>query len=319
MTRTLVFRITLAVAVLAWIAMPALALDLEIEHGSDIWQTRPDGTSAITFGHNPIPADFFCTGSKPFFGRVAMQGVPLATVPAGVLGKTDTIVQRLDNAVFDDHGVATTRIQITAIHLRSIQPIRTQCGAFRLDMTLTEGEQPVGEMRIVRQGTDFGYYETDLGLNFTLTFTPVDREAPSLELQRSIHFPKNRNFWASAPGEGAVRFRGFVSVDTTANGEADTFIPGTSTNFAPGWSGSPEGLGTLRREVAGQEVSGRLKGAPSMSVLVTPQQNLRSLGAGLASTEPVLTDPTLEEECANPSCHCDVDGLHCQIATVEAQ
>jgi hypothetical protein len=311
MRRTFAFRITLTVIALAFVAIPALALDQAIEHGSDIWQTRPDGMTKITFDNNPLPADFFCTGSQPFFGRVVMQGVPIATLPEGVLGRTDTIVQRLDNAAFDENGIATTRIQVTAIHLRSVQPLRNQCGAFRLDMTLTDGEQPVGEMKIVRQGANFGYYETDLGLNFTLTFTPVDRDGPTLEVQRSIHFPKNRNFWASQPGEGGVQFTGFVSVDTDANGEADTFIPGTSSNFAPGWHGPREGLGTLHRETAGAQVSGSLKGAPSMPQLVTPEQELRSLtGAQTATVEPI---------CTNELCHCDVDGTHCQTATIAAQ
>jgi len=311
MKRTCIFRITLTITALAFVALPALAFDPVIEHGSDIWQTRPDGTTMITFDKDPLPVDFFCTGSQPFLGRVVMHGVPLATLPEGALGQTDTIVQRLDNAVFDESGVATTRIQITAIHLQSVQPVRTACGAFQLDMTLTEGEQPVGEMRIVRQGANYGYYETDLGLNFTLTFHPVDREGPALEIARSMHFPQNRSFWASQPGEGGVRFTGFVDVDTDGNGEADTFIPGTSSNFAPGWYGSREGRGILRREAAGSEISGSLKGAPSMPLLVTPEREFRSLAAGLASTT------TVEIYCSNPNCHCDTDGWHCQTATIE--
>ena len=57
------------------------------------------------------PAGFFCPDSKPFTGKVSLQGEPLATEPAGSLGKIDTIVRRLDDTTFDAKGEGRTRIQ----------------------------------------------------------------------------------------------------------------------------------------------------------------------------------------------------------------
>jgi len=309
--------IPLVIAALALIATPVFALDaLEpvIENGSDIWQTRPDGTSVVKFGADPLPADFFCTGSEPFAGRIVMGGVPLATRPAGALGPTDTIVQRLDDAVFNEDGVALSRLQVRAIQLRSVQPFRNSCGAFNVDVSLADGEQPIGEMRIVRLGAGFGFYEADVALNVKISFTPVDRPGQTLEIVRHVDFPANRNFWSSQPGEGGVQHDGFVRVDTDANGEVDTFIPGTSRNFAPGWVLPDKGLGILHRggaSVNGLEASGSLKA--SGPIQVTPQLDVRSLsGAALAVQERTI-------DCTSSSCHCDEDGDHCQTTTIAVE
>lgn len=316
-------RIALVVAALALITVPATALEPVIEHGSDIWHTQPNGTSVVKFEADPLPADFFCTGSKPFAGRIVVGGVPLATEPAGVLGRTDTIVQRLDNAVFDDNGVAQSRIQVSAIHLRSVQPFQTSCGAFDLDVTLADGEQPVGEMRIVRQGANFGYYEADVALNVQLTFTPAEGDGPALEVVRHVDFPANRNFWAERPGEGGVQYHGFVMVDTDSNGEADTFVPGTSRNFAPGWFGGRTDRGLLHREALSQsrpEISGSLKATGPIPM--TSELGLRQVGAGLEDTTKSLSTSI---DCTADNCHCEDDGDHCQdpvlkeSTTLEAQ
>ena len=53
-------------------------------------------------------------GCFKFAGRIPFKGVPVATSVPGVLGATDTITQRLDDAVFNRRGVATTRLMGTA-------------------------------------------------------------------------------------------------------------------------------------------------------------------------------------------------------------
>lgn len=298
--------IPLLLAALALVAAPAFALEPVIEHGSDIWRTKPDGTSVVKFEADPLPADFFCTGSKPFAGRIVMGGVPLTTQPADVLGPTDTIVQRLDNAVFDDNGVAVTRLQVRAIQLASVKPFRNSCGTFDVHVSLADGEQPIGEMRIVRQGAGFGYYEADVALNVKITFTPVDHKGGTLEIVRHVDFPANRNFWTSQPGPGGVQHNGFVMVDTDSNGEADTFLPGTSRNFAPGWVQSEERVGVLHRGAVSQnslDVSGSLKGVPEPRP-VTFQPGIRNQ-AGAIQDCPVYYATTA-------GCHCEDDGNHCQ-------
>ena len=301
-------RITMMLAALTLVAMPAVALDQVIEHGSDIFQTLGDGNTFANFENNPLPADFFCTGSKPFAGRIVMKGKPIATLPEGALGPTDTIVQRLDSAVFDENDLAFTRIQLSAIQFESVQPFRNSCGQFKVEMGL-DGEQPIGDMRIVRLTASAGYFEADVALNAKLTFTPVGREGETLEVTRHMQFPTSRNFWASRPGQGGIQYPGFVMVDTDANGEADTFVPGTSTNFAPGWMGNQEQGGILHREAlsqrSGPEVSGSLKEARSGLLRVTPEMGLNQVSAGATT--------------CSSSCHCYDDGNHCQIAVIEAE
>jgi len=284
-----------------------------IENGSDIWQTQPDGSSVVKFEADPLPRDFFCTGSEPFAGRIVMGGVPLDTVPTGVLGATDTIVQRLDNAVFDDTGVATTRLQVSAIHLRSVQPFRTSCGAFQVDVALADGEQPIGEMRIVRQGLGFGYYEADVAFNVKIAFTPVDEDGPTLEVLRHVDFPANKNFWTSQVGEGGVQHNGFVMVDTDSDGGADTFVPGTSRNFAPGWMDRRDPNRILRKELrlsTDLEAAGTLKDAPG-AIPVGPFVTPVSDPSGLRNVEgAIVACPIYYATTAG--CHCEEDGNHCQ-------
>src|SRR5215831_12925660 len=92
---------------------PAFAGDA-IHNGVDLWMTVA-GFAQTSFADEPIPAGFFCEGSKPFTGTVKFKGAPLAVEPAGSLGAIDTVVRRLDDAQFDAKGEATTRIQLMAL------------------------------------------------------------------------------------------------------------------------------------------------------------------------------------------------------------
>src|ERR1700709_1009872 len=80
------------------------AADQAIQNGIDVWKTKGDGSTFVDFAKNPIPAGFFCAGSAPFTGRLALEGVPVATDVIGALGMTDTIVQRLDDALVTKRG-----------------------------------------------------------------------------------------------------------------------------------------------------------------------------------------------------------------------
>src|ERR1700712_120854 len=111
-------------------ATSAFAADRAIQNGIDVWSTRGDGSTFVDFALTPIPAGFFCAGSAPFTAKVAFQGVPLVTDNLKALGNTDTIVQRLDDAVFNKRGVAVTRTQVRAISLRRVSPLETGCREF---------------------------------------------------------------------------------------------------------------------------------------------------------------------------------------------
>jgi hypothetical protein len=223
---------------IVFIALPCAAADGVIYKGIDLFHTRDDGSSFMDFSREPIPAGFFCRGSEPFTGKVIWRGAPVATAMAGELRGTDTIVHRLDDAVFNKRGVATTRIQFRAVQLESVTPIKTACGSFNVRMVL-DGRQPVTRMKIVREGEYGGRFLAPLALRGKLVFTPVSGNGQQLELPpHFIRFPVHqRATWAYQPGSGGLEKRGGVLADTDFDSRPDTFLPGTS-NFAAGWNGS---------------------------------------------------------------------------------
>lgn len=243
-----------SLVLLVLLAVPATAADGVIQNGVDAWLTSDGGRSFMDFAYDPIPAGFFCSGSAPFIGRIAWRGVPLATSPPDVFGVgVDTIIRRVDDAVFDRGGVATTRLQVAALSLESIEPIQTSCGLYAVRATLAPGEQPMTEMRIVRTRKHGGYFQAPLEFNARLTFTPVGvKRSEFLEIDRTIFFPAAVGArWTDRPRKAVVRVKGFALVDTDGDGAAETFLPGTS-NFFPLGSGARSGGMTKVAEVEQQ-------------------------------------------------------------------
>jgi hypothetical protein len=217
-------------------ALPVLAADRVIVNGIDPWNTDGNGTTFADFSKNPIPAGFFCAGSAPFAEKVVFRGVPLATGTPGTLKRTDTIIQRLDDAAFDKRGVAVTRIQVRALQFEALVPIKTTCGQFKVAVML-DGAQPITRMKIVRENDLGGHYVAPIAVNIKIVFTPVGRATTeAFELHRQFRFPPAVNArWTFEAGTGGARHAGMVAVDTDADRVPDTFLPGTS-NFAAGWS-----------------------------------------------------------------------------------
>ena len=221
-----------AVALLVLIALPAAAASPGIRAGIDPWVTVPEGTFS-DFRENPLPAGFFCTASPAFTGRIWLRGVPLVS-DNPQLARYDTIVQRLDDAVFNKRGVARTRLQVKALQLEGIQVFKNVCGEYRVQVTL-EGEQPINTMRIVREGKNGGRFFVTLKLNTKVIFTRVDNPAEQLEFSQPVTFDRSPyHYWGFRD-----QSKGRVSeamIDTDWDGAPDTLVPGTS-NFAPGRGG----------------------------------------------------------------------------------
>jgi hypothetical protein len=211
---------------------PALAGDGILYNGSDFWLTRGDGKTSADFSKEPIPAGFFCNRSEPFTQRIVFRGVPLATAE-GPLG-ADTIVQRLDDAVFNRRGVAFTRIQMRALLLESVAPVKTACGSFNVKVRLT-GEQPITRMRIVREDESGGRFVAPIAVKVKMSFAPVAGKARErLEIVRNIRFRPTVVAWSIRTEKTRLFEKaGFLLVDTDGDGRPDTYLPGTS-NFAAG-------------------------------------------------------------------------------------
>lgn len=214
---------------------PASA-DPVIRRGIDVFATLGNGRTFHDFSLDPIPAGFFCKDSKAFTGKVAFKGLPLATGSPGQLKGIDTIVERLDDAVFNDKGIATTRIRMRALSLVSIAPIQTACGAFHVYLSL-DGRQRVTRMTILRTQENGGDFWAPLAVDVKMSFIPVKpvrtQEARNLELKGSVTFAATRAPFSLA--RGPVKRAGAVSVDTNGDLVPDALLPGTS-NFLAGQS-----------------------------------------------------------------------------------
>lgn len=244
-------QVLLAVAVLL-LAAPTFAADREIQNGIDLWQTKGDGSTYADFSINVIPAGFFCSKSTPFTGRVVFQGAPIVTDSPEALSKADTIVHRLDDAVFNRRGVAVTRVQLRAMTFESVAPIQTECGAFDATLRL-DGEQPITRMVITRENKFGGRFSVPIHANVKIAFTPVGRAATEvLEIPIQVRFPPLPNQrWAATDGTKVREITGFVKVDTDGDRVTDTFLPGTS-NFVAGFDGKPSrnGVVLVREKIA---------------------------------------------------------------------
>lgn len=229
-------RTLVTLVCLLLLGLSPLAADSVIQRGTDVFTTVGNGKTFYDFADNPIPAGFFCKGSKPFTGRVAFKGLPLATETPGQLGGGDTVIERLDDASFDARGVARTRIQFRALSLVSITPVKTNCGAFHVYVSLA-GHQRVTSMKILRTQEGGGTFAAPLAVDVRMVFLPVKpartKAARKLELLGSFTFPGNPVPWSFSRGAMTNRF-GDAVVDTNGDLAPDTLVPGTS-NFLPGW------------------------------------------------------------------------------------
>jgi len=220
------------VVVLLFGTSHSASADPSIKPGVDVFATVGSGLTYYNFSKNPIPAGFFCDSSTVFTGRVALKGLPVETGTPGELRNKDTIVERLDEAVFDANGVAETRIRFRALSMVSIDPIKSSCGAFHVYITL-DGKQPVTKMRIRRSETSGGSFSAPLAANVRLIFVPVrGTSSRKLELKGSVRFPGKSIPWTFPNGK-ALNQMGSAFVDTNGDLRPDTRLPGTS-NFIAG-------------------------------------------------------------------------------------
>src|SRR5580693_1839202 len=225
----LALGLTLAVSA----GVPAFAATVETVHkGADLWMTVA-GSAKTSFANDPIPAGFFCPSSQPFTGTVLFRGAPLAVEPARSLGDIDTVVRRLDDAVFNAKGEATTRVQLMALSLVSTQPMETACGKYDVAVSLA-GEQPTTTMRLFRTEALGGTYSAPLAFNVKAVFTPTGAakgdQSARRELTRRIELgPANHSVWAYVKNP---QYQPGIKVDTDGDGRPDTVLPPSSDFLA---------------------------------------------------------------------------------------
>jgi hypothetical protein len=108
-------------------------------------------------------------------------------------GNTDTIYQRRGEVVLRTLGqVETVPIEMTAVSLESIKPVKIEGVVYDVFIRLTAGKQSTGEMRIAQTHPDDGtsasngVYNTNVAIFFTAEFTPRSRKGKKFEKSADI-------------------------------------------------------------------------------------------------------------------------------------
>ncbi len=217
-------------ALLTMILLAAPLFAQKIAPGYDTWKTVGNGETFMDFSDSPIPAGFFFEGSEPFTGAISFVGVPLATEPAGALQGTDTIIERMDTAAFDEDGLASSRMRIMALSLASPEPIDIDGSLWDVGVSLAE-VQPITEIVYEKLTEDTGEFLADLVVNVRLTFTHRVVKKLSYSLERTVHFQRATYtpFRLVSPEVKSAKQRQSVlrglKIDTDGDGLADSLMP----------------------------------------------------------------------------------------------
>ena len=225
--------IVLCALVLA--ALPAAAQTLTA--GIDVWTTPGDGSAYVDFTDNPLPAGFFCVSSQPFAQRITLKGSPIVTSPAGVLGSTDTVVERASDVDLGN-GQGSTQIRVRAISFvnRTAISVPGCSDTFSAQVGLN-GTAPAGSITISRSGAAGGTFDASFSVPGRITFTNnTTGQRLATPATETISLQSSGAPWADSVGSGGIAYPNPVSIDTNGDGVADYTTAGTTPGFAPGWS-----------------------------------------------------------------------------------
>ncbi len=188
--RTNVLRVAALVAFVAMVAALPSAAQI-IPAGKDFWVTPSNGQTDFVFPKGEVEA--LCgapTSATPL--RVTLKGVPATG------SDYDTVVARLDNAVFNSSGNAATRIQVAALNFVSAAPLVSPCG--KLDFTVRlAGAQAVTVMKLIRTSDRGGFFSADIAVNTEFRATRGGVYIGSLFYNIVLPDPANGTAWSFGP------------------------------------------------------------------------------------------------------------------------
>ena len=225
--------VMLSLAAVALVAVPASAQP-PILRGSDLFASA-SGTFA-DFSTNPIPAGFFCPGSPAFAGVIPLGGVPLTTVPPGVAGTTDTIVERLTDGVFGTDGTASIDVIVRALQLRGT--LTVPCGGALTTWTVNAclcGTQPVTKITVKAADAACGCGTFSGGLQMRVCITFTRGNVTLGPITQVINLNINNMSWCYQAAAGTTAPKDPFALDTNCDRCPDRQVPGV-TNFHPGWT-----------------------------------------------------------------------------------
>jgi hypothetical protein len=172
MTRLTLRAAALGILLVGVAALPGTAQ--VINPGNDFWTTPANGQTFFTVPSGDVEGLCGAPPSSTWNHTLVLQGVALGN-PA-----YDTVVARLDPAVFDANGTATTRVQVRALSFASSAPVATPCGSLSWTAGLA-GAQGISNMTLHRTSPNGGYFNADLSVAVELrAFDPKDQYVGSL-------------------------------------------------------------------------------------------------------------------------------------------
>jgi hypothetical protein len=183
----------LGALLLSLAALPAVAQP-SIPPGNDYWRTPANGKTFFEFPAGDVEG--LC-GLPPVAGwarRATLQGVPATG------SDWDTIVARIDKAVFNTSGIATTRVQIKHLAFKSSAIHSTPCGRLNWTAALF-GVQPVTQMTIRRTTAQGGVFNARLLVSVEMKATDAGSGAyvGSLFYTRELPDPGAGTPWSFGP------------------------------------------------------------------------------------------------------------------------
>lgn len=220
---------------------------VRVLRGIDLWTTPDDGTSVLEV---TFPQGFFCNGESDWFQRqIPLRGLPITTNPAGVLGNTDTVIERLTDATFESV-VANAKLVIRALSLQSSSPVSVDCpdrSREEWDMYVRlYCDQAQGSITITLDPSgESGEFDAVVPVSAQLNFVNVATGKTVGPLIDSQTLVSKGQPWLSEPGPGGVTYSSSVQIDTDQDDVPDLMVPGMSS-FAPNWKLDPITLDLVR-------------------------------------------------------------------------
>lgn len=214
---------------------------LVIPEGIDIFTTPDDGQTYVAGLF--IPAGYFCEASPAMEVDIPLKGTPIATSPPDVLGTTDTVVHRTEDAAFSGGGdVATVSIEVVGLSLVGAAPFEVDaCGQSYTVRVVPDSSQPEGSwMEIsLNQAGDGGTFDSALEVAGRVAFEG-DKGPVGEPLSDTVFLTTEDGAWADEVGGNGVDHPDPVQIDRDGSGSPNgAELPGTS-GFHAGWSPAPQ-------------------------------------------------------------------------------
>jgi hypothetical protein len=148
--------------------------------GDDGWTTTNDGSTALRYDLNPIPAGFFGLNSNAVTFATTLGGKLIAN-SGGLGAHIDTIVRRMaPTGLLAVGSVATIPVDFQALHLESAPFVVTYSDGSPSETwkivggLSTAAAQPIGSMTISRDCNNGGSFSANLPALFVLRYIRVN-------------------------------------------------------------------------------------------------------------------------------------------------